>query len=147
MSQGPEEGNHLPLSLELNEGLSDVRFPDPTRRRDGPRRWLQNMMDPRALARWEKQLMLSHLPVLFIHHSFGSYPSGRLQEERAYTRGHLTASASPRLLVHIYQEPMSQALPDARAGETLRGRFPGPSLKEGMWVSISQMKKHGASRG
>lgn len=81
-------------------------------------------------------------------HSFGSYPSGRLHEERAYTRGHLTVSASPRLLVHIYQEPaMSQALPDARAGEKLRGRFPGPSLKEGTWVSISQMKKHGASRG
>lgn len=81
-------------------------------------------------------------------HSFGSYPSGWLHKEQAYTRGHLTASASPRLLVPIYQEPArTQVLPDARAGEKIRGRFPGPSLKEGTWVSISQMKKHGASRG
>lgn len=145
VSQGPEDSNHLPLSLELNKGLSDVRFPNPTWGRDRLRRWLRNMTDPIALARWEKQLMLSHLSfysfLWFI--SIRPAPQETSLQLGSLDSQHMTQAAGGRLPRTCYEPGAAHA----RAGEKIRGRCLGQSLKEGTCVSISQMRKYGASRG
>ena len=103
------------------------------------------MTDPRAPARWEKQLTLSHLSLFYSFLWFISIrpaPQETSLDLGSLNSQRMTQAAGGRLPRTCYEPGAA----DPRAGEKIRGRCLGQSLKEGSCVSISQMRNYGASR-